>query len=102
VDGFLYFIIGTPIQEEVIFRGLLQTTLEQRLSVSFRTLGTSISSAVLIVAILFGFIHLAIGVATAVEALVLGLLAGELRRRSSSLLPAIVVHAIFNAFSAMW
>jgi membrane protease YdiL (CAAX protease family) len=99
---FLYFIIGTPIQEEVIFRGLLQTTLEQRLRVSFPALGTSISSAVLIVAVLFGLIHLAIGVATAVAALVLGLLAGELRRRSSSLLPAIVLHAIFNVFSAMW
>jgi membrane protease YdiL (CAAX protease family) len=99
---FLYFIIGTSIQEEVIFRGLLQTTLEQRLRISFHALGISISSAVLIVAVLFGLIHLAIGVATAVEALVLGLLAGELRRRSSSLLPAIVLHAIFNAFSAMW
>jgi membrane protease YdiL (CAAX protease family) len=98
----LYFVIGTPIQEEVIFRGLLQTTLEQRLRVSFPALGTSISSAVLIVAVLFGLIHLAIGVATAVAALALGLLAGELRRRSSSLLPAIVLHAIFNAFSAMW
>jgi membrane protease YdiL (CAAX protease family) len=99
---FLYFVIGTPIQEEVIFRGLLQTTLEQRLRVSFPALGTSISSAVLIVAVLFGLIHLAIGVATAVAALALGLLAGELRRRSSSLLPAIVLHAIFNAFSAIW
>ena len=99
---FLYFIIGTPIQEEVIFRGLLQTTLEQRLRISFPALGTSISSAVLIVAVLFGLIHLTIGVATAVAALVLGLLAGELRRRSSSLLPAIVLHAIFNAYSAMW
>jgi hypothetical protein len=49
----LYFIIGTPIQEEIIFRGLLQTTLEQRLRVSFPPLGTSISSAVLIVAVLF-------------------------------------------------
>lgn len=99
---FLYFITGTPIQEEVVFRGLLQTTLEQRLRVSFPFVGTSISSAVLIVAVLFGLIHLAIGVATAIAALVLGLLAGELRRRSSSLLPAIVLHAIFNAFSAMW
>jgi hypothetical protein len=99
---FLYFIIGTPIQEEIIFRGLLQTTLEQRLGVNFPSMGTSISSAVLIVAVLFGLIHLAIGVATAVAALVLGLLAGELRRRSSSLLPAMVVHAIFNAFSAIW
>ena len=99
---FLYFIIGAPIQEEVIFRGLLQTTLEQRLRGSFPAVGTPISSAVLTVAVLFGLIHLAIGVATAVEALVLGLLTGELRRRSSSLLPAIVLHAIFNTFSATW
>jgi hypothetical protein len=99
---FLYFVIGTPIQEEIIFRGLLQTTLEQRLRVSFSASGTSISYAVLIVAVLFGLIHLAIGVATALAALVLGLLAGELRRRSSSLLPPIVLHSIFNAFSAMW
>jgi membrane protease YdiL (CAAX protease family) len=56
----------------------------------------------LIVAVLFGLIHLAIGVATPIAALVLGLLAGELRRRSSSLLPAIVLHAIFNVFSALW
>jgi membrane protease YdiL (CAAX protease family) len=98
----LYFIIGTPIQEEVIFRGLLQTTLEQRLMGSFPALGTSISFAGLIVAVLFGLIHLVIGVATAVAAFVLGLLAGELRQRRSSLLPAILLHAIFNAFSAIW
>jgi membrane protease YdiL (CAAX protease family) len=96
-----YFIVGTPIQEEVIFRGLLQTTLEQRLVASFQFLGTSLSFAVLIVAVLFGLIHLRIGVLTAVAAFVLGLLAGELRRRSSSLLPAIVLHAIFNA-SGIW
>ncbi len=79
-----------------------QTTLEERLRVSFPALGTSISSAVLIVAVLFGLIHLAIGLATAAAALVLGLLAGELRRRSSSLLPPIVLRAIFNVFSAVW
>jgi hypothetical protein len=99
---FLYFIIGTPIQEEVIFRGLLQTTLEQQLGVSFPITGISISSAVLIIAVLFALIHLAVGVLTAIAAFILGLLAGELRRRSSSLLPAIVLHAIFNAFSAVW
>ncbi|MEO6871383.1 MAG: JDVT-CTERM system glutamic-type intramembrane protease [Chthoniobacterales bacterium] len=98
----LYFIIGSPIQEEVVFRGLLQTTLEQRLGASFSFLGISVAVATLIIAILFGLIHLAIGVATAIAAFVLGLLAGELRRRSSSLLPAIVLHVIFNACSAIW
>ena len=98
----LYFIVGAPVQEEVIFRGLLQTTLEQRFVASFQFLGKSLSVAVTIIAVLFGLIHVGIGVATAIAAFVLGLLAGELRRRSSSLLPAIVLHAIFNACSAIW
>ncbi|HEX4667209.1 MAG TPA: type II CAAX endopeptidase family protein [Chthoniobacterales bacterium] len=97
-----YFIVGTPIQEEVIFRGLLQTILERRLGTHFVLLGTSLSFAALMIAVLFGLIHLAIGVPTAIVAFVLGLLAGELRRRSLSLVPAIVLHAIFNAFSAIW
>jgi hypothetical protein len=98
----IYFIVGTPVQEEVIFRGLLQTTLGHRLAGSFSFLGITLSFAAIIIAVLFGLIHLAVGILTAIAAFVLGLLAGELRRRSSSLLPAIVVHAIFNAFSAMW
>jgi membrane protease YdiL (CAAX protease family) len=55
---FLYFIGGTPIQEEVIFRGLLQTVLERRLATGFPILGTTISSAVVLIAVLFGLIHL--------------------------------------------
>jgi membrane protease YdiL (CAAX protease family) len=99
---FFYFIVGTPVQEEVIFRGLLQTTLERRMTGGFSFLGITLSFAAIIIAVLFGLIHLAVGTLTAIAAFVLGLLAGELRCRSSSLLPAIVVHAIFNAFSAMW
>jgi membrane protease YdiL (CAAX protease family) len=38
---------------------------------------------------------------TAAAAFVLGLLSGELRRRSGSLLPAILVHAVFNALAAI-
>jgi len=37
----------------------------------------------------------------ALGAVVLGLLAGELRRASGSLLPAIIVHAIFNCADAV-
>ena len=99
---FLYFIVGSPIQEEVIFRGLLQSTLARSVGLSLPVFGTSVSFAVLAVAALFGLIHLAVGIATAIAAFVLGILAGELRRRSSSLIPAIILHAIFNAFSAIW
>jgi len=50
---------------------------------------------------LFGLIHLEVNPITAAAAFVLGLLSGELRHRSGSLLPAILVHAVFNAFAAI-
>jgi membrane protease YdiL (CAAX protease family) len=73
----VYFIIGAPIQEEAIFRGLLQTTLECRLGIIFSFLGVTLSFASVAIAVLFGLIHIAVGAMTAVVALVLGLLAGN-------------------------
>ena len=98
----LYFIIGSPIQEEIIFRGLIQSMLERRWMITFSVFGDSLSGAVAFTAALFGIIHLEAGVAVTIGAIVLGLIAGELRRRSASLLPAIVVHALFNAADAFW
>jgi membrane protease YdiL (CAAX protease family) len=92
----LYFIVGASVQEEVIFRGLIQSMVEERWAASFRICSTSISGAVAFTAALFGLIHLEVGVAVALGAVMLGLVAGELRRRSGSLLPAIVVHSLFN------
>ena len=42
------------------------------------------------------------GAVVATGAIVLGLVAGELRRRSGSLLPAVILHALFNAADAFW
>jgi membrane protease YdiL (CAAX protease family) len=98
----LYFIIGSPIQEEIIFRGLIQSMLERRWMITFSVLGASLSGAVAFTAALFGIIHLEVGAAVTIGAMVLGLVAGELRQRSASLLPAIVVHALFNAVDAFW
>jgi membrane protease YdiL (CAAX protease family) len=98
----LYFIIGSPIQEEIIFRGLIQSILERRWMITFSIFGASLSGAVAFTAALFGIIHLEAGVAVTIGAIVLGLVAGELRRRSASLLPAVVVHALFNAADAFW
>src|SRR5215467_10780410 len=96
----LYFIVGASVQEEVIFRGLIQSMVEERWAASICS--TSISVAVAFTAALFGLIHLEVGVAVAVGAVMLGLVAGELRRRSGSLLPAIVVHSLFNCVDAVW
>jgi membrane protease YdiL (CAAX protease family) len=98
----LYFILGSPIQEEIIFRGLIQSMLERRWMITFSVFGGSLSGAVAFTAVLFGIIHLEAGVAVATGAIILGLVAGELRRRSGSLLPAIIVHAVFNAADALW
>lgn len=92
----LYFGLGAPLQEELIFRGLLQTTATRALAVPGSATARTGIAAVAIAATLFALVHLAVGPWTAAAALVLGLLAGELRRRSGSLIPAIVIHAIFN------
>ena len=98
----LYFLIGASIQEEIIFRGLIQSMVERQWRVGFSLAGASLSGAVAFTAVLFGIIHLDAGIGIALGAVVLGLLAGELRRRSGSLLPAIIVHALFNADDAFW
>jgi membrane protease YdiL (CAAX protease family) len=98
----LYFGVGASIQEEVIFRGLLQSFLEQRWITLFLVFGASLSPAVLFAATLFGIIHLGSGPIVLAGAIVLGLVAGELRRRSGSLLPAVIVHALFNVPGLLW
>jgi membrane protease YdiL (CAAX protease family) len=42
------------------------------------------------------------GIVVAASAVLLGLIAGELRRMSGSLVPAILFHALLNAASALW
>jgi len=72
------------------------------LAVTFSLFGGSVSAAVVFTAVLFGVIHLEAGAVVALGAIILGLVAGEFRRRSGSLLPAIIVHALFNSVDAVW
>jgi hypothetical protein len=94
--AWLYFGLGAPLQEEFIFRGLLQTTLTRNLIGSTTATTHPSTIAMVCVAVMFALVHLEVGPFTAIGALVLGLLAGELRRRSGSLFPAVLAHAIFN------
>jgi membrane protease YdiL (CAAX protease family) len=94
--AFVYFGLAAPVQEEAIFRGLLQTGLAADLIAADRTSATANRIAVLVVAFLFAATHLFVGPLTAGCATVLGLLAGELRWRSESLFPAVCCHSLFN------
>jgi membrane protease YdiL (CAAX protease family) len=98
----LYFLIGTSIQEEIIFRGLIQSMMQRRWKARFSLAGGSLSGAVAFSAALFGIIHSESGPVVVLSAIMLGLVAGELRRRCGSLLPAIIVHALFNGADAFW
>ncbi|MGA7964572.1 MAG: CPBP family intramembrane glutamic endopeptidase [Gammaproteobacteria bacterium] len=92
----LYFAIGAPIQEEWIFRGLLQAAATRVLAGGDTPSAQAAIGGSVLVATVFGLVHLSVGPWTAAAALLLGLLAGEARRRSNSVLPAILIHSIFN------
>jgi membrane protease YdiL (CAAX protease family) len=96
---FVYFVITAPIQEELIFRGLLQSLVAR--GVSPQSFWPA-HFPVFFTAVLFGIIHVDSGIVVAIEAVLLGLIAGELRRMSGSLIPAILFHALLNAASALW
>lgn len=93
----LYFLVAASVQEEVVFRGLVQSFLQERWSGTLAVFGAQVSLAVICTTVLFAIVHLRSGLATVGGALALSVLAGELRRRSGSLLPAMVVHSLFNA-----
>jgi membrane protease YdiL (CAAX protease family) len=87
----LLFWVAASIQEELIFRGLLQSVVARVLCAR-----SSFPLATILVALLFGAIHAPMGLVTVLLAFLLGLVTGYLRAQSRSLLPAIIVHAMFN------
>jgi membrane protease YdiL (CAAX protease family) len=96
VELFIYFGIGAAVQEEIIFRGLMQSLIRKELGEK------SILFSVLLTAIFFALIHLQVGIFTALGALVLGLLAGYFRVKSNTVWAPIFIHAIFNLSSIIW
>jgi membrane protease YdiL (CAAX protease family) len=90
----LYFGLGAAIQEEIIFRGLLQfVMIKQSKNIVFSVIG---------IAILFALIHLEVGIFTALSALILGLIAGFYQHKSKSIWTSVCIHAVFNLCSIFW
>lgn len=90
-DGLLpavSIVLMGPLAEELMFRGVIQTRLEQAMPVW---------AAVVLQAVLFGVAH-----GTPVQmayAFLIGLALGFLRSRTGSILPGFAAHAAFNAMN---
>ncbi|MEU6132138.1 type II CAAX endopeptidase family protein [Saccharopolyspora sp. NPDC047091] len=87
VLAFLLLGVLTPIGEELLFRGVITTAL-----LRYGAVAGVLGSAV-IFAVLHG------NIVTALSGLIVGLVAGELRRRSDSVWPGVAAHITFNLLS---
>ncbi len=99
--------ILASISEEMLFRSLIQSFLGPLREHGVSIFGIRLSLPVLIAALLFGLVHIMLlttgadiyfiaGIVS--SAVVLGIVAGYYREKSGSLLPAILVHMLFNAY----
>lgn len=82
-------VVAAPVAEEFFFRRVLQGWLE-------KVWGPWL--AILTSAVLFGLAHLGHGLGW-IPLVGFGVVAGVLTRQTGSILPAIVLHALFNATS---
>jgi membrane protease YdiL (CAAX protease family) len=89
VLSFVFLAVATPIGEELLFRGVVTAAL-----LRYGAVAGVVGSAVV-----FALAHGLNGVA--VTALVVGLIAAELRRRSGSVWPGVLVHAVNNTVSSV-
>lgn len=97
----LFVWIYASVCEEVLTRGLLQTLIAS--SLGRPSAAARFSIPVVVSALFFGAMHLvligrmgAAAVAPIVLATLLGFLAARYREATGSLIPAILVHALFN------
>lgn len=83
-------VVAAPIAEELFFRRILLGWIDARVP------STGGGVAILGSALLFGLSHWGQGLAW-IPLVLLGVALGELARRRGSLMPAILLHALFNA-----
>jgi membrane protease YdiL (CAAX protease family) len=97
--------IYASIAEEVFTRGLIQGYLNTYTESGIRLSSVFLSIPVLVGAFFFGFMHLAtltLGldiitvIATVISAIFVGIIAGYYCEKTGSLLPAILIHTLFN------
>jgi hypothetical protein len=91
-------IFLAPFSEELLFRGLLVTRIEQlngNLKIPYPTF-----FAILFSSLIFGSLHIAYGsVVEIIGAIAIGMVLGIIFKMSKSIVPAITVHMIYNLIS---
>ena len=87
ISSMLLLGVLTPIGEELLFRGVVTTVL-LRYGAAVGVVGSA-----MIFAVLHGVPN------TMFAAVIVGLIAGDLRRRSESIWPGVGVHVVFNLLS---
>lgn len=110
LETVLYVWILASISEEVLTRGLIQGFLVPLKKYGFKIFKRFISIPILISAFFFGAMHIMLlftGMnaymvfAVVITCFILGLLAGYYREKTGSLIPAIIVHLVFNVSGAI-
>jgi membrane protease YdiL (CAAX protease family) len=87
--------VGAPIQEEIVYRGVLYTALEKAIG---------LRASLVIVSLLFWSVHVfqyRESLATLVAVLVLSFALTALRAWSGKLLPCVATHLFFNAIQGV-
>jgi membrane protease YdiL (CAAX protease family) len=102
--------ILASISEEVLTRGLIQGFLSPLKKYGFKIFKRFMSVPILISALFFGVMHIMLlftGMnaymvfAVVITCFILGIVAGYTREKTGSLIPAIIVHMVFNMTGAL-
>ena len=110
-SSFVHVVVSVwilaSISEEILHRGLIQSYLDPLREHGVNLLNIRLSIPVLVAALLFGLMHIML-LTTGADAhlvggivgsaVVLGIVAGYYREKSGSILPAILVHMLFNVY----
>jgi len=101
----LFVWIFASVSEELLTRGLLQGFLRPLEKYRLMIFKFYMSVPVLVAALFFGFMHLGLLTMGAsgftvfvivLSAIILGVIAGYYREKTGSIVPAIVIHMLFN------
>ncbi len=106
----IFIWIYASICEEVLTRGLIQGYLSPLKRHGFSILDFRVSLPVLVAALFFGAMHLGLlttGLDTfsvfaiVVSAFIMGIIAGYYREKTGNIIPAIIIHMLFNITGTM-
>ncbi len=107
LNTIVLIVILASIVEEVIFRGLVQRTIDLNVLINIQILGLNITMGILVGALLFSLVHFSLiskkpktqVMLIMLSAFILGIAGGYYYNITNSLLAPIIIHFEFNLIS---